>query len=331
MTMPICPQNGPYGPGPSHTPEPEPEVAPAKAKKLDYSVVTQRVDCVFGHDHYITVKIQEDKTLDTIYTTCSADKAETEGLILLGTPAMKTCLGYMDVFLQHVKGANVYNLPTEYRNTFLCKAGEPIAISVGTKNAIRKAEAAAEVKRQEDEKSEGLIQRRLREFIAKSVGNKKATKFSIVREEDGHYTFNILSEQTFNYRTQAHEGGQPVPLADRRNGEWVVRHGWDTNLETYKVTGRWGGQCEFCGVDGNSYHDEKKGHIRKTNNAIFKAMQASSQAGIRIARDGVLDKNGDPVEFKYRANSKNLIGVKFAPAPFDYSEKEYADAENTSY
>jgi hypothetical protein len=299
-------------------------------KELDYSVVTQRVDCVFGHDHYITVKIREDKSLDTVYTTCSADKAETEGLILLGTDAMKTCLGYMDVFLKHIKNeVNHYDLNPLYKNTFLYMAGQPIAGSVSSKSQTRKTEQAAEVKRQEAVASDGLVQRRLREFIAKSVGNRMAKKFSITKEEGGHYTFNVLSAQTYDYRKQTYIGGVPVPIADRLNGEWVVRHGWDSNEETYRVTGRWGGMCDFCGVDGNSHHDEKKGHIKKTNKAIFKALQASSQAGIRIARDGVVDKNGDPVEFKYRANTKKFIGVKFAPAPFDYSEEEYA-AENTS-
>lgn len=299
-------------------------------KELDYSVVTQKVDCVFGHDHYITVKIREDKSLDTIYTTCSADKAETEGLILLGTDPMKTCLGYMDVFLKHVNNeVNHYDLNPLYKNTFLYLAGQPIASSVSTKSNTRKAEQAAEAKRAENEKSDGLVQRRLREFISKSIGARKAKKFAITKEDDGHYTFNVMSASTYDYRLQRDVGGTPVPIADRRNGEWVVRHGWEDTKGVYEHTGRWGGACAFCDVDGNSHHDEKKGHIKKTNKAIFMALQASSQAGIRIARDGVLDKYGDPVEFKYRANSKKFIGVKFAPAPFDYTEEQYA-AENTS-
>lgn len=300
-------------------------------KELDYSVVTQRVDCVFGHDHYITVKIRDDKSLDTIYTTCSADKAETEGLILLGTDPMKTCLGYMDVFLKHVNNeVNHYDLNPLYKNTFLYLAGQPIASSVSTKSNTRKAEQAAEAKRVENEKSDGLVQRRLREFIAKSIGGRKAKKFVITKEEDGHYTFNVMSASTYDYRLQRDVGGTPVPIADRRNGEWVVRHDWENTKGVYQHTGRWGGACAFCDVDGNSHHDEKKGHIKKTNKAIFMALQASSQAGIRIARDGVVDKNGDPVEFKYRANSKKFIGVKFAPAPFDYMKEDNA-TENTSY
>lgn len=298
-------------------------------KELDYSVVTQRVDCVFGHDHYITVKIRQDKSLDTIYTTCSADKAETEGLILLGTDPMKTCLGYMDVFLKHVKNeVNHYDLNPLYKNTFLYLAGQPIASSVSTKSQARKQEAAVEAQRVEAEKSDGLVQRRLREFMAKSVGRKKAKKFVITKEDDGHYTFNVMSASTYDYRLQKDVGGTPVPIADRRNGEWVVRHGWEDNAGVYQHTGRWGGACTFCDVDGNQHHDEKKGHIKKTNKAIFMALQASSQAGIRIARDDVRDKDGEPVEFKYRSNSKKFIGVKFAPAPIQHWHED--ETENTS-
>jgi hypothetical protein len=297
-------------------------------KELDYSVVTQRVDCVFGHDHYITAKIREDKSLDTVYTTCSADKAETEGLILLGTDPMKTCLGYMDVFLKHIKNeVNHYDLNPLYRNTFLYMAGQPIASSVSHKSTERKAEQLAEVQRVEAEKSEGLVQRRLREFMAKSVGNAIARKFRITQEEDGHYTFNVLKGMTYDHRARKDVGGNPVPIADRKNGEWRLRYGWDQNTDVFAHTGRWGGDCAFCGVSGNRDHDDKKGHIRKTTQGIFKALQASSQAGIRIVRDGVLDKDGDPVEFKYRSNSKKFIGVVLpepAPVVRDWTEDEYA-------
>jgi hypothetical protein len=302
-------------------------------KELDYSVVTQRVDCVFGQDHYITAKIREDKSLDTVFTTCSADKAETEGLILLGTDPMKTCLGYMDVFLKHIKNEiNHYDLNPLYRNTFLYMAGQPIASSVSSKSTERKAAQAAEVARVEASKSEGLVQRRLREFMAKSVGNRMARKFRITQEDDGHYTFNVLPAPTYDHHARKDVGGDPVPIADRKNGEWLLRQGWDNNALVYAHTGRWGGDCPFCGVSGNRDHDEKKGHIKKTDKAIFKALQASSQAGIRIARDGVLDKDGEPVEFKYRANSKKFIGVVLPPPPpvvQDWTEDEYA-AENTS-
>jgi hypothetical protein len=302
-------------------------------KELDYSVVTQKVDCVFGHDHYITVKIREDKTLDTIYTTCSADKAETEGLILLGTDAMKTCLGYMDVFLKHVKNEiNHYELNPLYRGTFLYMAGQPIAASVSTKSQNRKQEAAVEARRVEAEKSEGLVQRRLREFMAKSVGSRMSRKFRITQEDDGHYTFNVVTGTTYDHRARKDVGGDSVPIADRKDGVWVLRQGWDANDRVYAHTGRWGGDCAFCGVSGNQHHDEKKGHIAKTNKAIFKALQASSQAGIRIARDEVLDKDGDPVEFKYRSNSKKFIGVKLPeplPVVRDWTEEEENASENT--
>lgn len=330
--MNICPQNGPYGGGPSYTPETEPEVkAPVKAKKLDYSVITQRVDCVFGHDHYITVKVNEDKSLGNITSTCSADKEETEGLILLGTPPMKTCLGYIDVFLKHAtEGKGLYDLPQEYRGTFLSLAAAPIQDAVNSKKRRRETERAEAAEREKAQASEGLVQRRLREFIAKTLGTKRANLFSIRKEEGGRYTFNVQSNPTFDYRKQAHVAGTSIPIADRVDGVWVVRHDWDANEEVFRHTGSWGGDCTFCGGRGNRGHDRKKGHVRQVTKAMFLAMQASSQAGIRIVRDGVLNKDGEPVEFKYRANSKNLVGVTFAPAPFAYLTEEEDAPTDTS-
>jgi hypothetical protein len=278
---------------------------------MEYAEIKQRIDCVFGDDHQITVKVNEDGTLGTVFSTCSADKAETEGLIHLGTDPMKTCLGYMDCFIKHVDGEiNPYSLPSVYQNTVLCNIGGPLKQKVEAKRGLRlRAKQDAEAK-EAAASVEGLIARKLREYMGRHIGNRNEA-FAIRQEDNGRYTFNLVTETRYNSTSRTHVPTSFKPIADRVDGDWVVRYDWDDGGNIFVVTGRYGGWCEPCGKHGRSGHDETPGHIRNMTKVAFIGMQATSKEGMRLHKDNVCDKEGNPVTFTYRKNTKKLVGVRF--------------------
>jgi len=278
---------------------------------MEYAEIRQRIDCVFGDDHQITVKVNEDGTLGSVFATCSADKEETDGLILLGTDPMKTCFGYMDCFIKHVDGAtNPYSLPSVYQNTVLCNIGGPLKQKVEAKKSLRmRAKQDAEAK--EAAKSiEGMIPRKLREYMVRHIGERN-TAFAIRQEDNGRYTFNLVTGTRYDSTSRKHVPTSFTAIADRVDGDWVVRYDWDDGGNAFRVTGSYGGWCEPCGKHGRRGHDETAGHIRNMTKVAFVGMQATSKEGMRLHKDDVRDKDGERVTFTYRKNSKKLVGVRF--------------------
>lgn len=278
---------------------------------MEYAEIRQTIDCVFGSDHQITVKVNDDGTLGTVFSTCSADKAETEGLILLGTDPMKTCLGYMDCFLKHVNGEIAhYSLPTVYQNTVLACVGNPLKAKVEAKKSVRLRAKQEEETKEAAKASEGMIARKLREYMVRHIGSRNEA-FAIRKEDDGHYTFNLVTSTRYDSTARKHVPTTFKTIADRVEGEWVVRYDWDDGGNIFRVTGHYGGWCEPCGKHGRRGHDETAGHMRAMTKVAFVAMQATSKEGMRIHKDDVRDKDGEPVTYTYRKNSKKLVGVRF--------------------
>lgn len=288
---------------------------------MGHATITQNVDCIFGHDHTITVEVNSDNTLGNVTTSCSADKEETQGLILLGTDPMKTCLGYMDCFIKHATrevsyGSYGNQAPKEYVGTMLYLAATPIANEIqNKKNERRRLQDAIET-REAKKKEESLVCRRLREYMAKWVAVGQAhAGFAILQEDDGRYTFNVKMDDSYDYRSQTKKPGKCLPIADRREGVWVVREDWEHRGEIYNRTGSWGGTCVTCQAHGNRDHDETKGHRKTLVKKAFIAMQATSSEGMRLikeyeARDTDAARVEEPLEFKYRANQKKFVGVR---------------------
>ena len=294
---------------------------------MEYAEIKQRIDCVFGDDHQITVKVNEDGTLGTVFSSCSADKAETEGLILLGTDPMKTCFGYMDCFIKHVGGeTSAYNLPKIYQNTVLCNVGGPLKGKVEAKKAARLREKQEAEAIEAAKKTEGMIARKLREYMIRHIGARNDA-FAIRQEDDGRYTFNLVTGTRYDSVSRKHVPTSFKAIADRREGMWVVRHDWEEGGNIFRVTGHYGGWCEPCGKHGRRGHDETAGHMRAMTKVAFVAMQATSKEGMRLHKDNVCDKEGNPVTFTYRKNSKKLVGVRFA----DYVVPETPENTYSSY
>ena len=291
---------------------------------MGHATITQNVDCIFGHDHTITVEVNSDNTLGNVTTSCSADKEETQGLILLGTDPMKTCLGYMDCFIKHATREVSFNsygnsAPREYMGTMLYLAATPIANEIQSKKNKRKRLQDAIATTEARKKEESLVCRRLREYMAKwvAVGPAHAA-FAILQEEDGHYTFNVKFDDSYDYRTQTQRPGKCLPIADRRNGVWEVREDWEHGGEVYNRTGSWGGTCVTCGAHGNRDHDHTNNHRKTFVKKAFIAMQATSAAGMKLIKDyEALEtdefRKQEPLEFKYRANQKQFLGVRLPP------------------
>jgi len=289
---------------------------------MGHATITQNVDCIFGHDHTITVEVNSDNTLGNVTTSCSADKAETEGLILLGTDPMKTCLGYMDCFIKHATRQVQFNSygspqpPSAYKGTMLFLAAGPISHEIQSKKNERQRLQDALATKEAERKEESLVCRRLREIMAKWIVIGPAhAGFTIVQEDDGHYTFNVKFDAEYDYRTQTKKPGKTLALADRRDGVWVVREDWEHRGEVYHRTGSWGGTCVTCGNHGNRDHDETKNHRKTFVKKAFIAMQATSAEGMKLIKDyEALETDGlreqEPLEFKYRANQKEFIGVR---------------------
>jgi hypothetical protein len=288
---------------------------------MGHATITQKVDCIFGHDHTITVEVNSDNTLGNVTTSCSADKEETQGLILLGTDPMKTCLGYMDCFIKHATHEVSYTsygrtAPKQYMGTMLYLAAGPIANEIQNKKNQRRRLQDAISAKEAAKKEESLVCRRLREIMAKWIVIGPANQgFSILQEEDGHYTFNVAMDARYDYRTQTTKPGKHYPIADRRDGVWVVREDWEHGGSIYNRTGSWGGTCVTCGGHGNRDHDETKGHRKTLVKKAFIAMQATSAAGMKLIKKyEALETDGaraaEPLEFKYRANQKQFLGVR---------------------
>lgn len=296
----------------------------------EYAVITQRIDCVFGSDHQITVKINDDRTLSTVSSTCSADKAETEGLILLGTDKMKTCLGYMECFINHSTGKtrNTYDLPKVYKDTVLSLAATPLANEILSVQRARLRLKEEEKRLEEAVVTDNLVSRRLGEYMQRHLGA-QTKAFSIRKEENGCYTFCAAGEKRYDASRGGYYNAEHTPIADRVDGVWVLRNGWDSG-KLYNMTNYYGGKCSVCLIDGRTGHDESAGHIRKVNKAAFIGMQATSKEGMRIHNEGILDKDGEPFSFTYRKNTKKLVGVTFAPTEEEIA-RDYDIPKTTTY
>jgi hypothetical protein len=306
---------------------------------MDYAVITQKVDCVFGHDdHLITVTITDDRTLKTITSTCSADREETDGLILLGTDPMKTCLGYIDCFLKHAKNeTSGYDLSNLYKNTFLYFAGSAVATTNKEKRDARLREQAETKAKLEKEKGHDVVSRRLQEILegTAGIGHQTAAYMRVRKAEDtGKYTFYTGTGSEYSYTTRLRGPENWVPVATRQEGVWVLRHDWET-CGAHNTVSSWGGECAFCHLDGHRDHSDKKGHRRKFTKALMIGLQATGQAGMRLMKEGLTDKNGDALTFKYRKNSKQVMGVRVEEAPcrvYNEDTMEFHDAPaNPSY
>ena len=294
---------------------------------MEYAEIKQTIDCVFGSDHQITVKVNDDGTLGTVFSTCSADKAETEGLILLGTDPMKTCLGYMDCFLKHVNGErSYYDLPRVYQGTVLCVVGNPLKDKVQAKVRARQAEKDDTAAKEATKASEGMIARKLREYMVRHIGSRNEA-FAIRKEDNGRYTFNLVTGTRYDSTARKHVPTTFKTIADRVDGEWVVRYDWDDGGNIFRVTGHYGGWCEPCGKHGRRGHDETAGHMRAMTKVAFVAMQATSKEGMRLHKDNVCDKEGNPITYTYRKNSKKLVGVRFG----EYVVPETTENTYSSY
>jgi hypothetical protein len=250
---------------------------------------------------------------------------------------MKTCLGYIDCFLKHAKNeVNSYDLSDLYRNTFLYFAGGAVANTNKEKanaRAREKQEAAAKAER---EKGHDVVTRRLQEIMESTVGlgHGTANYLRVRKNEDtGRYGFWVGAGSDYNMITRQRGPDRWTQVATRVDGQWVLRHDWDENDKVYQTVGTWGGDCAFCHLDGHRGHSDKKGHRSKLTKAMFLGLQATSQAGMRLRKEA--DAQDKVVEFKYRKNSKNILGVKLEPAPrrvYDTETMEFHDApSDTSY
>lgn len=287
---------------------------------MGQAIITQNVDCIFGHNHTITVEINADNTLGNVTTSCSSDSEETRGLILLGTDPMKTCLGYMECFIKHATGQVNYGsyssaAPKEYEGTMLYLAAKPIADRIRRKQVERQQQKEETEASERAQKEESLVCRRLREFMARpDVIGAAAAGFAILQEDDGRYTFNVKFDKTYDYRTCTYHASESLPLADRREGIWVVREDWEHKQRIYNRTGSWGGKCVTCQAHGNRDHDDTKNHRKILVKKAFIAMQATSALGMQLIKQYESEEcPEEPLEFKYRANQKQFLGVRMPP------------------
>lgn len=288
-----------------------PEIAPGEV------TIVENVDCVFGKDHTITVRIDKDKHIKYLGCDCYPDKDEVEGMIALGTDEKKTCLGTMRAFIRHVNNqkdkngyqTNYYGMSREnpvYGNSVLYLIATTLESAISKKKRDR-GDLKAELESYKEKES--VVCRQLRNVITREVGPVN-TCFELRHTDADLYTFNLrhAAHTTYDYnlRKSVTKFRGSVPVATRIKGVWQVEADWKALLkDSYQTR-----ECLYCGLTGHNNHNSTKGHARKSAAAMFIALQCTSREGLRLRKDNVVDKKGEPVKFKYRAGSKTLVGVE---------------------
>lgn len=270
------------------------------------TTLVETVPCVFGENGYhdVTIVLNENKMLEDIKCGCDEAREETEGLILLGTDEMKTCLGHRNMFIKQAKECitSSYGLPNEFTSTLLFSLGTVVAARVSKIRREREAEAEREKARRAMEAENDHVTLRLNEIISKALGDEPARVIQIVRREQGGKKVYCLG--TRGGRAYNQNRGPFRTIAVRDQGEWVFPETFTEKGEWLNTTSSWGGFCGVCKGDGYRGHNHTKSHTKNMVKAIMIAGQATSSAGMRL-----LQKNPDH-EFKYRKNSRTLVGVK---------------------
>lgn len=291
---------------------------------MEHAVIQQRVPCIFGDDHLITVEVGSDNTLGVVTTTCTGEaKEETEGLILLGTDPMKTCLGYMEAFLKHVnnpKASYSQDFCDEYRGTLLHLVGGTINAKVRAKQEARLKLVKEQEHLEEAKATSNFVCNMFKEHAYNALGP-AAHGIIFTKHEGNTFTASVVRPNTrYDYALQKSVQVKPAPIADRVKGEWVIRRGALIPGAIAFCTLDYGGRCVHCQAKGNRNHNGSQKHEKTLIKNVLIGLQATSAEGVRLTKSGITDKNGDPFSFTYRANMKQekLIGVRFDIADATY-------------
>ena len=284
---------------------------------MEHAVIQQRVSCVFGDDHLITVEVGTDNTLGVVTTTCTGEaKEETEGLILLGTDPYKTCLGYMKAFLKHVNNENPsYNqtFDKEYKGTLLHLIGGTLNDKVRGKAEARRALVKEQEAIEAAKATSNLVCDMFKEHAYKALGP-AADGIIFIKNPDNTYKACVAGRTSrYDYSTRKSVPLDPPAVADRVKGEWVIRPGALEPESAAFMTLDYGGRCVHCQAKGNRNHNTSVKHEKTLVKNVLIALQAASAEGVRLTKT-VVDAEGNTPTFTYRANMKieKLIGVRFA-------------------
>lgn len=270
------------------------------------TVLTELVPCVFGPGglHEVTISLNENQMLDDIKCGCDEARAETEGLILLGTDEMTTCLGIRNTLIKHVSGEEsvAYRLPIAYQKTIVSKVGDIAARAAREVRTQRENLARQEAIQKQIAEETDHITDRLNQSIRNELFTTQAEVIEVVRR-----TINDTRTYVLGSRVGRGYGspGAVKGIAVRRNGTWVFPKSFREHSGWQDIISDWGGTCGVCCGDGYRGHCRTKTHTKNMEKAIMFAAQVSS-------RDGMALKAADPEhEFTYRKNSRKLVGIEF--------------------
>ena len=268
------------------------------------TVITESVPCVFGPGgrHEVTITLNDKYMLEDIKCGCDAEREETEGLILLGTNEMSTCLGQRNTFLKHIKGESEYRLAREYQaSAILFRVGSLVQSNVANLRRQRELEQQELQKRAQEEAENDHVTLRLNGIIRETIGEEPASVVSIVRRERNGQPMYVLGVR--GERQYPNPRGQLRTAAFRVQGEWLFRENYMRQAWTSTV-GSWGGHCAVCQGEGYRDHNGTKKHEKIIEKTIMLAAQATSGEGVRLA------KADSEYEFTYRKNKKHIPGVR---------------------
>lgn len=283
------------------------------------STLIQNVKCVYGRDHVVHIRVDQEKKVEYIGCSCYKNKEEVEGMILLGADPLKTCLGQMKLFLSYIttnkdlegtkfSSYKVSQTAPDFTSSLLYQVSPIIQSNIQGKQSRRNKLKSEILALQE---TESVVSRRLRAIMAREIGPCNRY-FSIRQDDTDHYSFYTVGKETRKWDSvQSRNLIMPRPLAkiaERRKGVWYMDRWWQDRIEALEV----GRGCPFCGLQGRYKHDDTASHMTKVKKAMFIALQSTSKAGLGIRRDRVLDKKGEELyKFTYRKKAKHLVGIEF--------------------